>query len=196
LNEPLARERRSRYRAADLGHAGNTLRGGAFVLLRIEDLKELIMRPLIIAAAAASLAAASSAFAAQAPAGQADARFGEALAKAERAAPPASYAQWRGRYYGPGRVYGRPYYGRPYYGGNYYYRRGYGGYGGAAAAGVAGLAAGALIGGAIASQQVQPAPTYVVPGDGAVVYCAQRYRSYDPASGTFLGYDGLRHPCP
>ena len=27
-------------------------------------------------------------------------------------------------------------------------------------------------------------------------YCAQRYRSYDPASGTFLGYDGVRHPCP
>ncbi|MGA7941219.1 MAG: BA14K family protein, partial [Bradyrhizobium sp.] len=24
---------------------------------------------------------------------------------------------------------------------------------------------------------------------------AQRYRSYDPASGTYLGYDGLRHPC-
>jgi hypothetical protein len=32
-------------------------------------------------------------------------------------------------------------------------------------------------------------------GDGAA-YCAQRYRSYDPASGTYLGYDGLRHPCP
>jgi len=27
-------------------------------------------------------------------------------------------------------------------------------------------------------------------------YCAQRYRSYDPASGTFLGHDGSRHPCP
>jgi hypothetical protein len=26
--------------------------------------------------------------------------------------------------------------------------------------------------------------------------CAQRYRSYDPASRTFLGYDGRRHPCP
>jgi hypothetical protein len=24
----------------------------------------------------------------------------------------------------------------------------------------------------------------------------QRYRSYDPASGTYMGYDGLRHPCP
>jgi hypothetical protein len=26
-------------------------------------------------------------------------------------------------------------------------------------------------------------------------YCQQRYRSYDRASGTYLGYDGLRHPC-
>jgi hypothetical protein len=31
---------------------------------------------------------------------------------------------------------------------------------------------------------------------GDANYCAQRYRSYDPASGTYLGYDGLRHPCP
>ncbi len=27
-------------------------------------------------------------------------------------------------------------------------------------------------------------------------YCMQRYRSYDPASGTYMGYDGIRHPCP
>ena len=26
--------------------------------------------------------------------------------------------------------------------------------------------------------------------------CAARFRSYDPASGTFLGFDGRRHPCP
>jgi hypothetical protein len=25
--------------------------------------------------------------------------------------------------------------------------------------------------------------------------CAERYRSFDPASGTFLGYDGRRHEC-
>lgn len=25
--------------------------------------------------------------------------------------------------------------------------------------------------------------------------CAQRHRSYDPASGTFLGRDGVRHSC-
>jgi hypothetical protein len=27
-------------------------------------------------------------------------------------------------------------------------------------------------------------------------YCSRRFRSYDPASGTYLGYDGERHPCP
>jgi hypothetical protein len=27
-------------------------------------------------------------------------------------------------------------------------------------------------------------------------YCAQRFKSYDPSSGTYLGYDGARHPCP
>ncbi|MDO9059485.1 MAG: BA14K family protein [Bradyrhizobium sp.] len=38
------------------------------------------------------------------------------------------------------------------------------------------------------------APAYV--GGGAAAYCARRYRSYDPYSGTYLGYDGYRHPCP
>ena len=44
-------------------------------------------------------------------------------------------------------------------------------------------------------------PVYVVPrvavsadADWAS-YCSTRYRSFDPADGTFLGYDGLRHPC-
>jgi len=27
-------------------------------------------------------------------------------------------------------------------------------------------------------------------------FCAQRFRSYDPISETYLGYDGRRHPCP
>jgi hypothetical protein len=39
------------------------------------------------------------------------------------------------------------------------------------------------------------APGVVVSGGVDPAYCAQRYRSYDPASGTYLGYDGLRHPC-
>jgi BA14K-like protein/outer membrane protein with glycine zipper len=39
-----------------------------------------------------------------------------------------------------------------------------------------------------------PAPAYVA-GDAAA-YCAQRYRSYDPVSRTFMGFDGIRRPCP
>jgi hypothetical protein len=34
------------------------------------------------------------------------------------------------------------------------------------------------------------------PGQRDAAYCTQRYRSYDPSSGTYLGYDGIRHPCP
>ncbi|WP_035703844.1 BA14K family protein, partial [Bradyrhizobium genomosp. I (2014)] len=42
-------------------------------------------------------------------------------------------------------------------------------------------------------------PTVAVVQDGggdSAAYCAQRFKSYDPASGTYLGYDGQRHPCP
>lgn len=35
----------------------------------------------------------------------------------------------------------------------------------------------------------------VADGD-SVASCQQRFRSYDPSTGTYLGYDGLRHPCP
>lgn len=58
---------------------------------------------------------------------------------------------------------------------------------GPGAAVVGGLAAGALIGSAIANSQARA---------DADAYCAQRYRSYDAVSGTYLGYDGARHPCP
>jgi hypothetical protein len=50
-----------------------------------------------------------------------------------------------------------------------------------------GLVAGAVIGGAIANSQART---------DAMAYCAQRYKSYDPGSGTYLGFDGMRHPCP
>jgi hypothetical protein len=63
-----------------------------------------------------------------------------------------------------------------------------------------GFAAGALIGSAIASSAAPypyyGAPVYDAAPDSSVAYCQQRFRSYDPASGTYLGYDGLRHPCP
>jgi len=33
-------------------------------------------------------------------------------------------------------------------------------------------------------------------GGNEVAYCQQRFRSYDPGSGTYIGFDGVRHPCP
>jgi hypothetical protein len=109
--------------------------------------------------------------------------------------PLASYAQFRRGH--RTRVGRGGYYGRPYH----YGHRGSGA--GVAAGMIGGLAAGAIIGGAIASQQAQAMPGtvyvqpgYAQPGSDAVAYCMQRYRSYDPQSGTFLGYDGMRHACP
>jgi hypothetical protein len=32
--------------------------------------------------------------------------------------------------------------------------------------------------------------------DDAVAYCMSRFRSYNPATGTYTGFDGLQHPCP
>jgi hypothetical protein len=84
----------------------------------------------------------------------------------------------------------------------------------------AGIAAGAIVGGALLAPRyygprpyyygsgpyyapgpyyVDPGPVYADPGPiggDPVAYCMQRFRSYDPRSGTYLGYDGLRHPCP
>lgn len=40
-----------------------------------------------------------------------------------------------------------------------------------------------------------PAPVMATDSD-SVAWCARRYRSYDPRSGTFIGADGYRHPCP
>lgn len=66
---------------------------------------------------------------------------------------------------------------------------------------------GAIIGGLLAaprygygydSYAYQPRP-YVYGrsyGGNAVGYCMRRFKSYDPRSGTYLGYDGYRHPCP
>jgi hypothetical protein len=66
---------------------------------------------------------------------------------------------------------------------------------GGGGAAIAGFAAGALLGGMLAA----PRPYYYGPRyyrDDAVQYCLSRFRSYDPYSGTYLGYDGYRHPCP
>ena len=59
-------------------------------------------------------------------------------------------------------------------------------------------------GAAIAAQPYYYGPGYYPPGyygppppsGDPVSYCMSRFKSYDPGSGTYLGYDGLRHPCP
>ena len=92
------------------------------------------------------------------------------------------------------------------------YRRGYRGRGfGGVGVGL-GIAS-AIIGGAIIASQ--PRGYYYGPGyaygpgydeddvavspyaaGGEVADCQQRFRSYDPRSGTYLGFDGYRHACP
>ena len=95
------------------------------------------------------------------------------LARFEAAAPATAWSQYYG--YGPG-----------------YYRRGPSG--GEVAAGViGGLAAGAIVGGAIAAQQQPQAAPALAPD--MVAYCARKYRSFDPASGTYLARDGQRYYC-
>jgi len=98
-----------------------------------------------------------------------------------------------------------------------YYRgwgyRGWGYRGGGLAAGLIGSA---IVGGIIASQgpYYYGSPGYygslgyygygapygayrAYPYAGSAVgYCLSRFKSYNPASGTYLGYDGRRHSCP
>ncbi|MBA4094828.1 MAG: BA14K family protein, partial [Candidatus Accumulibacter sp.] len=86
------------------------------------------------------------------------------------------------------------------HGGHRHHRRGYG---------FGGFGAGVAFGSALGSYGYYGAPygyyddgyydegvVAVVPGGGDVEYCRRTYRSYDVRSGTYLGYDGLRHPCP
>ena len=71
----------------------------------------------------------------------------------------------------------------------------------------AGLLGGAIIGRLLAAPYYgyddpyyayEPGPYAYGPGYGgnAVAYCMQRFRSYDPNRGTYVGFDGLRHSCP
>jgi invasion protein IalB len=148
----------------------------------------LIRKTLIAAAAGATCATAVVA----APAAAQE----RALPNIQQAYPNESYTQRRVvvRSYDGGRRYGGSYYDGRRYGRSYHRGNGVG-------AGLAGLAAGAIIGGAIASAQqptyAAPPPPYAVASGGNdwVAYCSQRYRSFDPASGTYLGYDGQRHMC-
>jgi hypothetical protein len=64
------------------------------------------------------------------------------------------------------------------HGHRYYYNDG------AVAAGIVGLAAGAIIAGAASTNY-----------NTWIARCEARYRSFDRRTGTYLGYDGYRHPC-
>ncbi len=41
-----------------------------------------------------------------------------------------------------------------------------------------------------------PAYAYEPGAGGGVAYCEAHFRSYNPATGTYLGYDGRYHRCP
>ncbi len=72
---------------------------------------------------------------------------------------------------------------RGYHGGYHGHR----GHRGAGAAGlIGGLVAGAIVGGIVASQAA---------ANNRHAACAQRYRSYDPGSGTYVGRNGVRYVC-
>jgi BA14K-like protein len=65
---------------------------------------------------------------------------------------------------------------------------GYGGGGGGNGAAIAAGAIGALFLGAVIASEAQR--------QQAISYCAQRYRSFDPNSMTYVGRNGQRYRCP
>ncbi|MGO4666881.1 BA14K family protein [Bosea sp. 2RAB26] len=100
---------------------------------------------------------------------------------------------------------------RRYYGPGYGYRGGYyrGGRGAAVGAGIAAGAIGALAAGALLAPgpvyaapapvyggPVYGGPVYASPDADAVAYCARRFRSYDPETGTYIGAGGVVRACP
>lgn len=102
---------------------------------------------------------------------------------------------------GRGRGYGHHGGHRGGHGYNHRYRGG----GNAFAAGIIGLGVGALIGSALAPRTVYvapPPPRYAPASYGPqpwspdwYSYCYSRYRSFNPNTGTFIGYDGYERFC-
>jgi len=87
-----------------------------------------------------------------------------------RPPPPPRHARW----------------GNPYWrNGGWYYRDNSGAW----------VAAG-IIGAAIGAAAISAAQQNAQRQQDAVAYCMQRFRSYNPRTGTYTGYDGLQHPCP
>lgn len=98
--------------------------------------------------------------------------------------------------------------GRGWYGGRhvYHHHRHHGG-GNAWGAGLLGFGVGALVGSALTPREVYvappPAPVYAAPvaygpepwTPDWYSYCYSRYQTFNPNTGTFIGYDGLQHFC-
>jgi BA14K-like protein len=61
---------------------------------------------------------------------------------------------------------------------------------------VVGTLLGFVLGAAVVdSQQQQESATARLNDPGWIAYCARRYGSFDPYTGTYFGNDGLRHYC-
>lgn len=123
-------------------------------------------KKIITLASVLLAAAASSTF----PAGAAPVSLAAKSAAVQADNPHLQAVDWRG-----GRGYGHGHYGRWH------------GHRGWAPGIVGGLVAGALIAGAIREGRAD---------DADFARCEDRYRSFDRASGTYLGSDGERHVCP
>ncbi|GHC65795.1 BA14K family protein [Limoniibacter endophyticus] len=99
---------------------------------------------------------------------------------------------------------------------DHWHRHHHRGGGDAVAAGVIGLATGAIIGGMVANsgpryveerRYYEAPPRYYRPAPRPVYrtyepwtrewyrYCGNRYRSFNPSTGTFVGYDGIERFC-
>lgn len=125
--------------------------------------------------------------------------FGASLAEAAaQSRYPGAYrerAYERDRYSEDRREYRRQRYDEPRDYGRRHYRRGDSG--DALVAGILGLAIGAAVLGTLANQaQAQVAPAPPATSDPQLAaYCARRFRSYDPMTGTYLTGSGERFVC-
>jgi hypothetical protein len=101
--------------------------------------------------------------------------LGASLSLRDSAGSSVEAVQWRGQYLGSHYDYDPAYFNSGYsYDPGYYYSPG----------------------GAPGYKSYGYAPGgYVAAAPARDAACAQRYRSYDPASGTYLGHGGRRHPC-
>ena len=99
--------------------------------------------------------------------------------------------------------------GRGGWGGGHYYHHDHDGIG-ALGAGLLGFGVGAIVGSALTPQQVYVAPPPPPPPPPAYSpasygpppwtpdwysYCYSLYRSFNPRTGTYIGYDGYEHFC-